>query len=107
MRLTDTDPILVGAILGRRDPDSWFQNQEYSAERADLVRTFGEQVVRVYDPDAVRAFLRWKGNERLDTVVNLALDFTDQQLDQLIDVIEKMKAAEAKPPVPGRARAEA
>lgn len=49
-----------------------------------LVQTFCAQVLRAYDPDVIDAFLRWRDDPRIETLMQIAACLDDDGLEQLL-----------------------
>lgn len=72
------------------------------ADLVPLLSVFARQVLACHDPDAVRAFLRWRDDPRLESLLQIAALLDDEALDQLVFAAEDLLAETAGPqPVPG------
>lgn len=54
------------------------------------VQAFAQQVIRCNDPDAVAAFLKWREDPRLESVLQLASALDDDATDQLVFCAEDL-----------------
>lgn len=70
-----------------------FRPQEGEARDALCLRLaarFIDQVIANEDPDAVDAFLRWRDDPRIGSLLELAAHLDDDRLDQLLFAAEDL-----------------
>ena len=58
--------------------------ESLTAEEVRLVRVFTQEVVQIADPDVVAAFLKWRQDARVASLMELACQIADDDLDQLL-----------------------
>lgn len=56
-----------------------------------LVRHFCTQILRCHDPEAIDAFLRWRDEPRIETLMQIAATLDDDSLDQLLFCAEDIQ----------------
>ena len=53
-------------------------------DQLKIVNSFVDQIMRYHDPDVVKAFLNWRRDPRIGSVLDLAADLGDEEKDQLL-----------------------
>ena len=53
-------------------------------EQLSLLSSFVDQIMKYHDPDVVQAFLNWRDDPRIGSVLDLAADLGDEERDQLL-----------------------
>ena len=66
------------------------------ASQADIVVAFARQIVTCHDPEAVQAFLVWRDDPRMESLMQIAATLDDEGLDQLVFTAEDLFAQTLK-----------
>lgn len=61
-----------------------------SDEQLMLIENFTEQVIRCQDPDAVKAFVTWRQDPRIESILSLFVELGDDKRDQLLFAAEDL-----------------
>lgn len=56
----------------------------------EVVRDFVTQIVQYFDPAVIRSFLRWHEEPRIGSILQIAAELDDDQLDQLLFCAEDL-----------------
>jgi hypothetical protein len=59
-------------------------------EQLALVQTFIDQILLCHDPDVVSAFLAWRCDARIGSILDLAAALGDEGRDQLLFAAEEL-----------------
>lgn len=57
-----------------------------------LIKHFCSQILRCHDPEVVDAFLRWREEPRIETLMQIAATLDDDSLDQLLFCAEDIQS---------------
>ena len=63
-----------------------------SEAELEAVLEFAAQIARTFDPDAVHAFLRWREDDRLESILQIAARLNDADVDHLLFQAEDLLA---------------